>query len=97
MPVGRRLPSAGQAERARTAAHETIAGFVLSALGCCASVIPGNLLVAVPLLLAGLYVSIAVLGAGRGEAIPRGLAISGIVMGILGLCVTLILFAIFVT
>jgi hypothetical protein len=79
-----------------TPRNEALAGFVLSLLGLLASLYPGDLLVAVPLLLAGLYVSIADLRVASRGAASRRLAIAGAVIGVLGLITTVILFVVFI-
>jgi hypothetical protein len=77
-------------------ADDAIAGFVISFLGFVASLYPGDLFVAVPLLLAGLYVSIAGLRVANKETGRRRLAIAGVALGVLGLLTTAILFALFI-
>jgi hypothetical protein len=89
-------PCATATHRARTAANDTIAGFVLSLLGLLASLYPGNLLVALPFLVAGLYLSINSTVAAGSESRPGRLAIAGIVLGAVGLLVTVLLFVLFI-
>ncbi len=69
-------------------------GFALSLLGLLASLFQTNvhaLPFAVPLLLGGLYLSIASLRIAAREAAPRRLAFGGAVMGGAGLVVTAVL------
>jgi hypothetical protein len=89
------VPSALGTDKPRTHASSATAGFALSMLGFLASLFPGDLFVAVPLLLAGLYVSVAGLRASSGKG-PRRLAIAGAVIGVLGLLTTVLLFAMFI-
>jgi uncharacterized membrane protein HdeD (DUF308 family) len=79
-----------------TPRNEALAGFVLSLLGLLASLYPGDLLVALPLLFAGLYVSIAAFRVASRVAASRRLAIAGAVIGVLGLITTVILFVVFI-
>ena len=89
-------PRAPESGESRTARNEAIAGFVLSLLGFFAALYPGDLLVTLPLLAAGLYVSGTSLRVLNGEVVMRRLAIAGIVIGVLGLVITVVLFVVFI-
>jgi len=95
-PQGVRSPCMTETEGVRSPTNDAIAGFVLSILGLLASLNPGDLFVALPLLLAGLYVSIAGLRVANRQMWPRRLAIAGAVLGVLGLFTTILLFAMFI-
>jgi hypothetical protein len=95
-PQAERPLRASVTQGTRTPANDTTAGFVLSLLGLLASLYPGDLLVALPFLLAGLYLSIISLRAGGNETTPGRLPIAGILLGLLGLIVTVLLFAFFI-
>jgi hypothetical protein len=79
-----------------TKPDDAVAGAVLSLLGFAASLYPGDLLVALPLLCAGLYVSVVGLRRAGLVAARRQLAIAGIALGVLGLASAAILFVIFI-
>lgn len=77
-------------------ADDVVAGFVLSLLGFFASLYPGDLFVAVPFLIAGLYVSIGNLKVVHPETRPKHLALAGVALGALGLLTTAVLFALYI-
>lgn len=88
-----RAPGSGGS---RTPRNEAITGLGLALAGFVASLNPGDLLVTLPFLLAGLYVSGASLRAAGDEVALRWMAIAGIAVAILGLVTTAVLFVIFI-
>lgn len=79
-----------------TSGKDAFTGLVISLLGVLASLNPGDLLVALPFLSAGLYVSIVALRMAPTGSAAKRVAIAGVASALLGLATTAILFFVFI-